>query len=87
MVTRNIQILREYKAGLKNLDPDYLQLLSEHAVGSGSCGQCFVSRYRSIEFIVKNITHDATLESKEAKKSLLRLVKIVNAIGDHHQDF
>ena len=84
VITRNIQIPRESKACLKELDPDYLQLLSEHAVGSGSYGQCFHARYRGIEVIVKKMTHDDTLESKEsAKKSLLREAEIVNAFGDH----
>ncbi|XP_068760115.1 uncharacterized protein [Montipora capricornis] len=81
---RKSTIPREYKACLKELDPDYLQLLSEHAVGSGSYRQCFHARYRGIEVIVKKMTHDDTLESKEsAKKSLLREAEIVNALGDH----
>ena len=43
---------------LKELNPDHLEYLSEHAVGSGSYGQCYRALYRGIEVIVKKMSHD-----------------------------
>ena len=69
---------------LKELNPDHLEYLSEHAVGSGSYGQCYRALYRGIEVIVKKMSHDQTAEGKErAKKNLVHEAKVVSALGDH----
>ena len=70
---------------VKELNPEYMEYLSEEAVGSGSYGECYRARYRaSIEVIVKKMKHDDTAEGKQrAKRNLLHEAKVVRALGDH----
>lgn len=41
------------KIGIKELNPEHLEHLSENAVGSGSYGQCYRAHYCCIEVLVK----------------------------------
>ena len=70
---------------VKELNPEYMEYLSEEAVGSGSYGQYYRIRYRaSIKVIVKKMTHDDTAEGKQrAKRNLLHEAKVVRVLGDH----
>ena len=80
----NERVIQLSKTDLKELNKDHLQYLSEHAVGSGSYGQCFRARYRGIEVIVKKMSHDHTAEGKErAKRNLVHEAEVVSALGDH----
>jgi len=68
----------------KELRPENIEYLSKNPVGSGSFGKCFLGRYRGIEVIVKQMTHNETAEDKErARRDLLHEAKIVSALGDH----
>ena len=50
-----------------------------YAVGSGSYGVCYHACYRGIEVVVKKITHDDALSSKEsAKRNLMQEAEILN---------
>ena len=78
--------IRKPKTALKELNPDHLEYLSEHAIGSGSYGQCYRARYRGIEVIVKKMTHDNTPEGKEkARRNLLHEATVASALGDHER--
>ena len=80
----NERVIEQSKTDLKELNTDHLQYLSEHAVGSGSYGQCYRARYRGIEVIVKKMSHDHTAEGKErARRNLVHEAKVVSALGDH----
>lgn len=69
---------------LKELNPDHLEYSSEHAVGSGSYGQCHRALYRGIAVIVKKMSHDQTAEGKErARRNLVHEAKVVSVLGDH----
>ena len=46
----------------KELRPENNEFLSKNPVGSGSFGQCFLGRYRGIDVIVKQMTHNETSE-------------------------
>lgn len=68
----------------KELRPENIEFLSKTPVGSGSFGQCFLGRYRGIEVIVKQMTHNETSEDKErARRDLLHEAKVASALGDH----
>ena len=68
----------------KELRPENIEYVSKNPVGSGSFGQCFLARYRSIKVIVKQMKHSETAEDKErARRDLLHEVKIISALGDH----
>ena len=68
----------------KELRPENIQYVSNNPVGSGSFGQCFLGRYRGIEVIVKQMTHNETEADKgRAKRDLLHEANIVSALGDH----
>ena len=56
---------KDAKEDLKDLIPDHIEYLSEHVVGRGSYIECYRARYRVIDVIVKEITHNNTTESKE----------------------
>lgn len=78
------RVIQPSKTDLKELNADHLQYLSEHAVGSGSYGQCYRARYRGIEVIVKKMSHNYTAEGKErARRNLVHEAKVVSALGDH----
>ena len=80
----NERVIRQSTTDLKELDTDHLQHLSEHAVGSGSYGQCYRARYRGIEVIVKKISHDHTAEGKDrARRNLVHEANVISALGDH----
>ena len=49
----------------KELRAENIEFLSKTPVGSGSFGQCFLGRYRGIEVIGKQMTHNETSEDKE----------------------
>lgn len=69
---------------LKELNPDHLEYLSEHAVGSGSYGECYRAQYRGIEAIAKKMTHNDTAEGKDrAKRNLFHEARVVSSLGDH----
>ena len=77
---------RKPKKVRKELNPAYLEDLSEEAIGSGSYGQCYSARCRGIEVIVKKMTHNNTAEGKErARKNLLHEATVVKALGDHER--
>ena len=74
---------KESKCVLKELSPGHLEYISEHAVGSGSYGQCFRARYRGIEVIVKQMTHQKTpVDQERARKNLVHEAKVIIALGD-----
>lgn len=80
----NERVVQLSKTDLKELNKDNLQYLSEHAVGSGSYGQCYRARYHGIEVIVKKMSHDHTAEGKErARRNLVHEAEVVSALGDH----
>ena len=77
---------RKPKKALKELNPAYLEDLSDEAIGSGSYGKCYLARYRGIKVIVKKMTHNNTAEGKEmARKNLLHEATVVKALGDHER--
>ena len=61
----NERVVQLSKTDLKELNKYHLQYLSEHAVGSGSYGQCYRARCRGIEVIFSNslIIHAFTSQS------------------------
>lgn len=80
----NERVVQLSKTDLKELNKYHLQYLSEHAVGSGSYGQCYRARYRGIEVIVKKMSNDHTAEGKErARRNLVHEAEVVSALGDH----
>jgi len=82
----NELVIQQSTTDPKELDTDHLQYLSEHAVGSGSYGQCYHARYRGIEVVVKKMSHDHTAEGKDrARRNLAHEENIVSALGDHTQ--
>ena len=74
----------ECKFEHKELMPENIEYLSKNPVGSRSFRQCFLGRYRGIEVIVKQMTHNETAADKErARRDLLHEAKIISALGDH----
>ena len=68
----------------KELRPENIEFLSKNPVGSGSFGQCFLGRYRGIDVIVKQMTHNETSEDKErARRDLLHEAKVASTLGDY----
>lgn len=68
----------------KELRPENIEYVAKNPVGSGSFGQCFLARYRSIKVIVKQMKLSETAEDKErARRELLHEAKIISSLGDH----
>ena len=83
-IEKQVIVRSDSKFEPKELKPQHLEYLSENPVGCGSFGKCFHGRYRGIEVIVKQMTHDNAIEDQErARKDLLHEAKVISALGDH----
>lgn len=76
------RLLEETHGTVKEIDSKNI-VLSAKTIGAGSCGTCWLAKFRSMDVVVKEFKGFAKSTAEKQKRDVLRKAKVIASLTDH----